>query len=884
MLPRPPHLAAIGALVGAFLYLDLRAVGAGVPGDSVAALVGGAAVMAVVFAVVLRLLRRGVRSLVCKLLEPDAVEAYVARDGWAYTAFLLLGAGAFGVRLSIPLAYLVVGTFVVLHVVVALASISAAKPSGGESFFDSDAWLAILFLASGMAALVYEVVWQRVLFSIYGVNVESVTLIVALFMFGLGVGALAGGAVSRRHPDRIPWLFAACELGIGAFGAVSVPLMEWVGARTLAMPLWGVAGAIALLLLVPVLLMGATLPLLVEHLTRHHETVGGAMGRLYALNTLGAAIASLVTVDVLFVLLGRQATVFVAVTLNVLVAVLVYRFARRLGAKDAPSAAPPGTDEAPVAASRERLPLPAVLGLAFFAGFLSLSQEIVWMRPLAFATQGAPQVFGQVLGVFLVGVAAGAWKAKKLCEAGGGGILVHVGRRLVAAGVLYYLALPLFGGAMVLSRGVGVPVGYVLVGLVAYMMGLVLPLLGDLGTSDGATGRGVSFVYAANVAGATAGPLFTGFFLLERLSFSQCTVLVACATLAVGVAVLHASGALRRGELRRYGRLAALAVAVAVLVHRPLYLHLPERLRDGPTYDPARPFDEIIQNRSGILSVRREADGDMMYGGGIYDGRFNVDPVKNTNEISRAYAVGALHREPRHVLEIGLSTGSWTWALAAHRSVESITVVEINPGYEALIRARSPHREILEDPRIAIHHDDGRRWLLRHPDARFDFILMNTTYHWRSNMTNLLSREFMELCRRRLNPGGVLYFNATRNPDAGRTAAEVFAHVTMFSSFVVASDAPFDMTVEERREGLRGFLREGRSIYESGGAKGVAELEALASTDFSDRPFRADPQLRVITDDNMNPEFKRIFADSAIGVLYNWYDERSSWRAQLLAR
>lgn len=902
--PRSPQLvAAVGVAAGASLYLDVAAVGVDLPGSRAGAgILAPALAVGALTALGLVFLQRAVRAAMRRAFadRPGFVAAYEARDAWAYAAFLVLAAGVAGARLSVPLAYAVIVAFGVAQALVSLRALSVAGASSGasarEPFFDSSAWLAILFLLSGMAALVYEVVWQRVLFSVYGVNIESVTMVVSLFMLGLGLGALAGGAVSRRLPDRAPWLFAACEVGIGAFGAVSIPLIDAIGAQTLHLPAAAVGATVFALLLVPVLLMGATLPLLVQHLSRHDPNIGAALGRLYSLNTLGAALASLLTVDVFFVLLGRQATVYVAVALNVVVAVLVFRFATRMAARarasaaEGPAEAAPGAHAAAADASPyadvavERLPRAAVLVIAFLSGLLSLSQEIVWMRPMAYATQGAPQVFGQVLGVFLVGVAAGAWKAKKLCEAQVPDPLRRLGRTFVRAGVVYYLALPVFGGAMMVSRGLGVPVAFLLVGVIAYLMGLVLPLLVQLDRgARGTAGRGVSHIYAANVAGATAGPLLTGFVLLDHMTFAQCAAVVASFTVVTGAVLL--SRASRPIGVRLRTTSVAFA-GFAALLYPPLYLHLPERLRDGPGYSPAKAFDQVVHNRSGVLAVRSHPDGDVMYGGGIYDGSFNVGLAKNSNEISRAYMMAALHRAPRRVLQIGLSTGSWTWVVARHEAVERITVVEINPGYEQMIRAYPLQREILEDARIELHYDDGRRWLMRNPEARFDFVLMNTTYHWRSNMTNLLSREFMELCKKHLLPGGVLYFNTTRNPDAGRTAAEVFRHVTTVSTFVAASDAPFDMSVEERRAGLLAYRRDGRSVLEDEGPDAVAALERLARSDLSDRAaeYRANPDLQIITDDNMLPEFKRIHADSAIGTLYRWRGPERPWAAILAGR
>ena len=160
---------------------------------------------------------------------------------------------------------------------------------------------------------------------------------------------------------------------------------------------------------------------------------------------------------------------------------------------------------------------------------------------------------------------------------------------------------------------------------------------------------------------------------------------------------------------------------------------------------------------------------------------------------------------------------------------------------------------------------------------------MNTTYHWRSNMTNLLSREFMLLVRAHLAPGGVLYFNTTHDEDAGRTAASVFEHVTGYGTFIAASNHPFDMSIAERRENLLRFTRDGRSLYEREGDAGMALLASMASTDFSERApgYRGNADLQVITDDNMLPEFKRNFSDSAIGTLYRWHGPERSWGAVL---
>jgi predicted membrane-bound spermidine synthase len=152
---------------------------------------------------------------------------------------------------------------------------SDSKSSRAETLL-----LTALFLCSGMPALVYQIVWQRVLFSIYGVNSQSVAVVVSAFMLGLGLGSLLGGRLSARFPNRGTFLFACAELGVAAFGLGSLRIFHWFAAFTSGASLPAVIVYSLLLLLVPTVLMGATLPLLVEQLVRTSGSVGNSVSRL----------------------------------------------------------------------------------------------------------------------------------------------------------------------------------------------------------------------------------------------------------------------------------------------------------------------------------------------------------------------------------------------------------------------------------------------------------------------------------------------------------------------------------------------------------------------------------------------------------------------------
>jgi spermidine synthase len=188
--------------------------------------------------------------------------------------------------------------------------------------------LYVLFFASGGSALVYQVVWQRSLFALFGIHLAAVTLVVTAFMIGLGVGSLFGGWLSKHERAAPLAVFSALELGIGSFGLVSLPLFSFAGDRFALAPDL-LAGTVVLgLLLVPTTMMGATLPLLVTHLVRRAWGVGKSVGALYFVNTLGSAAASFVTALWLLAALGQRHTVWLAAAVNLTVGVTMALLAR----------------------------------------------------------------------------------------------------------------------------------------------------------------------------------------------------------------------------------------------------------------------------------------------------------------------------------------------------------------------------------------------------------------------------------------------------------------------------------------------------------------------------------------------------------------------------
>lgn len=258
-------------------------------------------------------------------IAPDAIARYLERAAWTFSPCLLVVLSGLGMRLKLLVPLVILGTLVLkattLLVAVAHGSAGAASLS---------ATLSLLFFFSGFAALIYQIVWQRVLFAAFGMDIETVTVVVSVFMLGLGIGSLAGGVLSVLLRERLPHVFLACELGTGLFGAVSVRLIEAVAEAGRGSSLPQMVLAVFGLLLPPTILMGATLPVLTAFLHRIDPNLGRSVGMLYALNTAGSALACFLTTDILFVFMGREASVFVAAACNIAVGVATFVWTRAL--------------------------------------------------------------------------------------------------------------------------------------------------------------------------------------------------------------------------------------------------------------------------------------------------------------------------------------------------------------------------------------------------------------------------------------------------------------------------------------------------------------------------------------------------------------------------
>lgn len=511
--------------------------------------------------------------------------------------------------------------------------------------------------------------------------------------------------------------------------------------------------------------------------------------------------------------------------------------------------------------------------VAAAAGFIALSYEILWYRVISFASWGLPGAFGLLLAAYLLGLAIGSRVAGAFCKdkqaEGDRSTLRKLALFTFFANLVAWLVVPCFGWS---SKKYDWPPALLAVAIAAALLGAILPLVAHFGIKpDEKAGANLSYIYLANIVGSSAGSLVTGFVFLDVMKLEQIGALVACLGMVLVAALMYLSDA--KGATRAAGLVAPLALAVVFVKATPVaYDRIWERLQYKQAFQDDTRFKDIVETKSGVVAVTQAG---FVYGGGAYDGKVSVNLRYDVNGIYRAYGVGAMHPNPKQVLMIGLATGAWAQVVANMDKVEHMDVVEINPGYLQLIAKYDEVKSLLSNPKVTIHIDDGRRWLNRNPDRRFDFIVMNTTWNWRAHSTNLLSVEFLNLARAHFKPGGILYYNSTSSDDVKKTAAEVFPYGLRVWNFVAVSDTPFSWDKDRWRSLLETMKIDGRRVAEIDPKdeddqrwwKDVMHVpdtinEAPADDGLEARESmlaRADQAgAKVITDDNMMPEWRKV--------------------------
>jgi predicted membrane-bound spermidine synthase len=797
------------------------------------------------------------------------------------------------------------------------------------------ALLAACFFGSGLTALIYELLWTRRLQLTFGSTTYSVTTVLAAFMAGLGLGSYLIGRRVDRSPLGGIRIYAYMELGVGTFALLSLPLLSLVESIYGGLQSWlqlGQGGATLLkfalafpVLAFPAGLMGGTLPALVQGLTRTRAALPTTVGRLYGLNTAGAAVGTALAGMLMIELLGLWRSMVLAAVLNLGIGVLVLtRLSRAAPPSDRkPGQAEPSPDETnrPGTDSKVMLrdhlrsrPVLFCTVAVVFTGFLSMLYEVVWTRMLSLMMGSSTYAFTIVLSIFLVGIAVGALiysrTARSRPPTAFGLTLVLLGLSLwVVISLVVIPSLPLL--LVQMAQIPGLDFGRILIFEALFaafillvptlLLGAALPMaMGIISRAMGQLGRDVGGVYLVNTAGAIAGSVLTGFLFIPAWG-TQSTLLggLMANLVLVGVGVVTFAGTLRRQALGLLvvGLMAVVSLAQPqwppVVFDAGLGYRLDQTAstdRLGMLVHLHRSPNKLVfreEGRNATITVRHFPKGISLLVNGKPDASTSGDML---TQVVLGIVATMAHPEPKSVGIVGWGSGVTTYTTTFFPEVERIDTVEIEP---AVLRAsrffNGVNGGVERHPRVKVIYDDARSYFLT-ADLRYDVIISEPSNPWMVGVSSLFSKDYYALAKTRLKPGGIFgqwlqlcRIDARSVALILRTLLDSFPHAQLWYSdasnvILLGSDRPIRVTRQRVEEAYRRsrLLRFHMDVYGPGDDPGhfygcyLLDRQAIARI-----VQRFEPE--VMTDDRPVLEYQ------AVRNLYAHVHQHISdlWRAKM---
>ena len=691
--------------------------------------------------------------------------------------------------------------------------------------------LAAFFLG-GVAALMHEVVWAKLLVRLIGATAYAQAAVLAVFMGGLALGSVLFGRRADRSGRPLS-TYAVLELSVGAY-CLLLPLLLHVaglGYTSLAthffestgITRWLRFGLVVTLVLFPAVLMGGTLPLLARYLVDRVKDTRRQVARLYAINSLGAVVGAGIAGFVTLPHYGIYPSLVVASFLNFAAAALVFAHARREALEEPPERRKPSKDEGPVYETPQYVV--AIVALAL-SGFAAMGYEVLLTRLIALAFGSSTYSFTVMLMCFVTGISIGSALVSRLDVKRPLWLLCGSQFAVVAAfmlvtplmsrlpyligllriqleGAEHGFELYLFGKAFLCLAVLLVP---------TTCLGFSFPLVAQIRVRDESQlGAHVGSTYAWNTIGNVLGVLVTGLVLLPSIGLLGGFHVSLGLNFAAGALLLLVASEARLELRGAVGAAASLVVVIYASLGtgwtEPINFarnHL--RLRSGPdasldasarAQHPSSSFEAWKQTYVGpeagtLLFFEEDAHTTV-----VVSGDRNIQLYVNSK--SDASTLGDLETqllaghlplflslETRTLLLIGHGSGITTGAALRH-PIESADIVEISP---AVIRAdkffADHNHHVLDDPRVRVYLDDAQSFLRAVPRS-YDLIISEPSNPWVSGIGALFTVEFFESVRRQLNTGGrfALWFPTYELSDEAvqltiRTIGSVFPHVMLF--------------------------------------------------------------------------------------------------------
>jgi predicted membrane-bound spermidine synthase len=674
--------------------------------------------------------------------------------------------------------------------------------------------LYAVFALSGFSALVYQVSWQRMIGLFSGSDSVSSAIVVGSFLLGIGAGSLLGGWIADRLANRTAFIiFGFLEFGTAWFALSSKTIyydVMFVQLTPLSADYILIFVMVFASLLVPTTLMGMSLPLLSKATTSDITLAPGRIGALYGVNTLGAGVGALAAGLYLIGTYGYVDTIRLAAVLNIFAGATAFFLAAvRLVSPDGGLNAP-----AVPHALAEPGKTPWLVWrwcfLALVSGFISISLEMIWFRCLGLLTHSSPYGFSLVLGVFLLGDAAGIILGAKLSD------------RIKDPGRLFVL----MQGAVAIYALAALWVVYVaygddnyfaylndrthlrlltenltVIGLLAFftifppavIMGMSFPVIHKAVQNDGAAvGRRVGLIQISNILGNTAGSIVTGLFIFRVWGTStaaKITAALAC-VLLITLILWRRKGGDQPSQMRTAGALAALALAWVFFF--PSSEKLWSRFIAGGSAQCA-----VSEDHTGVTALCHEETRMTLYNNGKAQGYLPFDNKHIFNSVFGPI----IHPKPEKTLIIGVGGGGQAYTLGLNPATQKIRAVEIvHPVYDVLrgfaaSGGKMGVDRLFADKRYDFGTGDGRRELFL-TSEKYDIIQPDAITAVEAQSGLLYSVEFFTQVRETLEDDG-LALQWVPTERAGMTFLSVFPYVVQVNSLMIGSKMPIPFSMPD---------------------------------------------------------------------------------------
>ena len=646
---------------------------------------------------------------------------------------------------------------------------------------------------SGLAGLIYQVVWTRYLGLLTGHTSYAIVAVLVAFMGGLALGNAWLGQVADRL--RRPLAFYGwIEVVIGIYALAFPSIFEIAYGAYIGMAKGVGGGSMALLLkflvalvllLVPTVLMGGTLPVLTRMITHSLGEIRNRVSTLYFINSLGAVVGVGAAEFWLIPVMGLKMSVFYGAGINLLVGVIALLASGyvREEKNTAPAAAdkPKATESEETFSARDiRL---ATVGIAVSGG-VAMLYEIAWTRLLALTMGSTSAAFAIMLMTFILGIAIGAWIVGRLRNIRDSlhwfaWMEIGVGASVILMMFLYsQLPYQFINVAFILNRSAeSYPLFQLIQGTFSFgvmiiptiILGMTLPLVSRISTAEVTrTGRSVGLVFSFNTIGAVLGTLITGLWAMPALGLARTFALGTGLNIAIGIVILYrnATPAQRKLVPMVLPGVVLWMILAQSLFHKEwsaLTTIGAYRYRVNPPSfkafkDTALQYQMVYHRDGAGSTVTVRTGGNNPHNiflsvNGKADASNGADLI---NQLLPAHVPAMLHRNPESALVIGFGSGATSGALLTHPTIRSVESVEISP--EVVVAARyfeSINEGVLDDERNRIHIDDAKSFLSVNAN-KYDIITSQPSNPWMAGVPGLYTLEFYQQCADHLNEGGLM--------------------------------------------------------------------------------------------------------------------------------